>query len=166
MPDHGSRNPIQLTPVPVNVSVARAFLSMLWTAEPPLCTTLRLEPHVPPVRLTSVSWMRVVVVALGGGMVPLGGVVLASLPDPLLEPLPELLPPLGGVVLPPPVLGGGVVPPLLGGGAAPPLSEDPPVRSTMNVSRRFLQPKAVSAPRVPSHVLENNAHLPSFDICA
>src|SRR5262245_26090604 len=130
---------------------------------------LRLEPHVPPVRLTLFSSMRVVVVALGGGVVPLGGVVVASLPDPLLEslpePLPEPVPPVGGVVLPPPVLGG-VVPPLLGGGAALPLSEDPPVRSTMNVSMRFLQPKAVSEPRVPSHVLENNAHLPSFEICA
>src|SRR5439155_16876823 len=54
IPDHSSRYPIQLTPVPLNVNVARAPLCMARAAEPPLCATLVFVLQLPPEYATDV----------------------------------------------------------------------------------------------------------------
>src|SRR5439155_977209 len=77
IPDHSSRYPIQLTPVPLNVNVARAPLCMARAAEPPLCATLVFVLQLPPEYATLALFCstRVGVVVLGGGVGPEDGAV-------------------------------------------------------------------------------------------
>ena len=49
MPDHWSRYAIHFTPVPVKVTVARAFASIEKTHDPPLQGAVVFVYQVPPV---------------------------------------------------------------------------------------------------------------------
>ena len=112
-----------------------------------------------------------VVVPVPVDVVPLVDPVEPDVPDPELpDVLPDVDPPDVGV---PDVDVPDVELPELAPEEPPELLEPEPlddggsgVRARMNVSIRVLQPNAVSEPRLPSQGLENNAHLPSLEICA